>query len=235
MADPKPTWTAVNPKTGERIALVGGQWAPATGNVARGSTNDQEQLTKEREKYNKASNLASLANQFVQRNYDTGTGGIGTQILNDDGWIGNLARDVSRMVNPKAVNDISEMRAIQQRTLQSMIQPGTSGVYNTATEQQMALSAFPSVKNFGPVNGQIARQLNLDLELQRQRFMLMDRWLKTRGTLAGFEEFWAPRADKIRQTWVWQKPPTRAQQRNAAAGAAPANEVVIDLQGNRIR
>lgn len=210
---------AENPETGERITLVNGRWTPASeAPAAAGSSQDRMALAAAMAKAQGARETADAAGQFVAVNRNTGTGGPGAGLLNDNGPVGSIARGVASLAMPNTRSNMATMQALTSRMVRGQIQPGTSGAGNSDAEQRTMRQTFPDVSNPGPTNVTLARELALAAQVAEARAAAMDAYVKRNGSLNGFDMEWAQQERALRSQgpapWAPAAPrkPQQAQQ-----------------------
>jgi hypothetical protein len=150
--DPYVGRTATNKKTNQRVMWMGGTkgWVPVDQNNLqlnkRYAPEVQTAVDTTQNAYQKAQNLVPDALQFQRLNRKQGTGG----------WFdmpGEDGRSLAMMFSPSDISSrLQTMQGITNRMVRSQVIPGTSGAMNTAPEQAITRSTFPSIQTGGPAN-----------------------------------------------------------------------------------
>ena len=146
-----------------------------------------------------ARRTADTANQFLQRNRATGTGGI-QSVFADKGPVGAVAKTAAGWLFPHTYQNISTMDALTGRMLRDNIAPGTASTLNSEGEMRVAMSTLPSVNNPGPTNTTLAHELDLAAKIAEAKSQAMDAYVRTNGGLNGFDQSWAPQEQRLRAT-----------------------------------
>jgi len=177
---------------------------------------------------------ADLALQFLQINNRTGTTGL-QNLLVDDGPVGAVAKTVAPYIGlSRHLNDMTAMKAINASMFTAGLKPGQATMANTPQEAARLSSTYPSVNNPGPTNDMLAAQMVMRAKVAEQRTAAMDAYLRTHGTLSGFDEAWAPQERAIYQQGSGLKPIRRgAFGRGLQRRAMSGGDDVIDLDQQR--
>lgn len=244
--------TATNPQTGERIVYrisTGGRgrWVGLSYETA--DPQSRERVESVQNMSNVGNRTLPLATRFVQRNLNTETGGI-----QNAPEVPNWVRSIMGVVRPSMINEADELRAISNQMVGANWQPGTTGMYNTATEMEQARQRYPAPTNRGPANVDVYLNMAEDVAVQREAAQAMREWLSRNTNLQGFDQDFAQREPQIRsrarnQALETIRQTERANQNPGAtagadigariarqpAQAAPGADIVIDATGRVIR
>jgi hypothetical protein len=134
-----------------------------------------------------------LATRFVQRNLTAQTGGV-----QNDPEVPSWVRSTMGFFRPNMINDADQMRAISNQMVGANWQPGTTGMYNTATEQEMARQRYPAPTNRGPANVDVYLNMAEDIAVQRETAQAMRDWLSRNTNLDGFDQDFSRREAQVR-------------------------------------
>lgn len=189
--------TATNPRTGQRIVY---RMSP-TGRGRWVALSYETADPQSRERVENVQNMANIgartrpqAQRFVERNFTTPTGGF----QNDPempAWI----RSIAGALAPETYTQADELRALSSQMVGSNWQPGTTGMFNTATEMEQARQRFPAPTNRGPANMDVYLNMSEDIAVQRAAAEAMRQWLGQRPNLDGFDQAWAQQEPEIRR------------------------------------
>jgi hypothetical protein len=139
---------------------------------------DATQLTKARDAAVRAQAFGGLAEQFLERNREAGTG-----------WFG----PAQGLFPGKSGSNVKAMNAIQSRAAPMLRQAGDP----STKEMEMYKSGFPSTWNFGDANLEIVKDIRKETAKVAARASWLEKWGQTTGSLAGadaaFENWWASR------------------------------------------
>jgi hypothetical protein len=172
---------------------------------------DATQLTKARDAAVRAQAFGGLAEQFLERNREAGTG-----------WFG----PAQGLFPGKSGSNVKAMNAIQSRAAPMLRQAGDP----STKEMEMYKSGFPSTWNFGDANLEIVKDIRKETAKVAARASWLEKWGQTTGSLAGadaaFENWWASRQS-----------PKASKSSPPLPGPPPGAGGVIsyDQNGNRIR
>lgn len=185
--------TATNPRTGERIIWRGNR---RTGrfvamNYENADPQSRERVEAQQNMYTLGSRTLPQARQFVQQNFETPTGGLQND-ADMPGWM--------RALRPGGVAaGADQMAAMSNRMVGSNWQPGTTGMFNTATEQQLVRSRYPSPEARGPANMETYLNMAEEIAVQGAAAESMREWLSQRPNLQGWEQSFAQTEQRVRQ------------------------------------
>jgi hypothetical protein len=139
---------------------------------------DAAQLNTVREAAARARTFGGYADQFLDRNRETGTGPLAFM----QGWLPT-----------KAGANIGAMNALQSRAAPMLRQAGDP----STKEMEMYKKGFPSPNNYGPANEAIVKDIRKDTSRAAARAAWLEKWGQTTGSLTGgdaaFETWWASR------------------------------------------
>jgi hypothetical protein len=139
---------------------------------------DATQLTKARDAAARAQTFGGYAEQFLERNRETGTGPLGFV----QGWFPG-----------KSGANIGAMNALQSRAAPMLRQAGDP----STKEMEMYKRGFPSPQNWGGANLEIVKDIRKDTAKAAARASWLEKWGQTTGSLAGadaaFENWWSSR------------------------------------------
>lgn len=189
--------TATNPQTGERIVYrisTGGRgrWVGLSYETA--DPQSRERVENVQNMSNVGNRTLPLATRFVQRNLTAETGGI-----QNSPEVPNWVRAIMGVVRPNMINDADELRALSNQMVGANWQPGTTGMYNTASEMEMARQRYPAPTNRGPANMDVYLNMAEDVAVQREAAQAMREWLSRNTNLSGFDQDFAQREAEIRR------------------------------------
>src|SRR5689334_10274396 len=137
---------AVNPRTGQRLVYrvnPQGHGRFMALNYASADQSSRDRLTALTTRMSAGERTLAHARQFMDLNATAGTGGM----QNDP----NLAEFVRSTFAPNA----QRFQSLSRNMAQDNWQPGTSGMMNTAIEQNIATQRYPNPTFAGPVNRDI--------------------------------------------------------------------------------
>jgi len=151
-----------------------GNWRP----VQSVKNEDAAQLTKAKDAATRAQTFGGYAEQFLERNRETGTG-----------WFG----PAQGLFPGKSGANIKAMNALQSRAAPMLRQAGDP----STKEMEMYKRGFPSTWNFGDANLEIVKDIRKDTAKAAAKASWLEKWGQTTGSLAGadaaFENWWASR------------------------------------------
>lgn len=140
---------------------------------------DASQLNKVRDAATRAQTFGGYAEQFLDRNRQTGTGPLAFM----QGWFPSAAGA-----------NIGAMNALQSRAAPMLRQAGDP----STKEMEMYKKGFPSPQNFGSANEAIVKDIRKETAKVAARASWMEKWGQTTGSLTGadaaFEQWWANRS-----------------------------------------
>lgn len=189
--------TATNPQTGERIVYRisnggRGRWVRLSYETA--DPQSRERAENVQNIANVGNRTLPLATRFVERNLTTETGGI-----QNAPEVPNWVRSIMGAVRPQMINEADELRALSNQMVGANWQPGTTGMYNTASEMEMARQRYPAPTNRGPANMDVYLNMAEDVAVQREAAQAMRDWLSRNTNLNGFDQDFARREPEIRR------------------------------------
>jgi hypothetical protein len=211
-----------NPQTGqiEREVWVQGQGYLPEGSIAALPTEDRQDLQSARANLGIARTNARLADQFVDANQETPTGG-----LNVRNW----------GILPQELQDEGRQRleGLTNQMVRANIREGTSGTLNSIIEQMLARQQYPTAQTHGGVN--VDRGIQMAVDEQEILAMLdeAERWARNprnRG-LQGFDVYWTRersrqvRAEAERRIRADQTRPYRPRRTQGAQADAPPSGI----------
>lgn len=220
--------TATNHQTGERLVYRinpsgHGRWVAL--NSAAAPQADRQRLTELTTRSQIGQRTLGLAREFEDLNATAATGGM----QNDPG--------LPEWMRPQ---NAQRFQALSNQMVGANWQPGTSGMMNTATEQNMMRGRYPSPTNRGPVNRDVFLQMSEDVGVQQAAVNDMRQWLTQHTTLDGWDEHWGQIESRLRpqiRRQAEQQFNARVRQlqtpqsQSQGAGA----DIRIDRNGNLIR
>lgn len=140
---------------------------------------DATQLNKVREDAARAQKFGGYAEQFLQRNRQTGTGPLAF---------------MQGMFPSASGANIGAMNALQSRAAPMLRQAGDP----STKEMEMYKKGFPSTWYYGPTNKEIVGDIRKDTSRAAARAAWLEKWGQTTGSLAGadaaFEQWWSSRS-----------------------------------------
>lgn len=205
---------AVNPQTGERVVYrisQGGRGRFVALNSETADPQSRERVANLQNMVTIGQRTMPLAQRFMQRNFDAPTGGIQNSPTMNPALRATLAA-----VRPNMFNAADELRGLSSQMVGSNWQPGTTGMFNTATEQEMIRQRFPAPTNLGRANMDVYLNMAEDVAAQQAALSSMRQWLTRHTNLDGWEEDFSRQEQSVRQR-------ARAQ----------ANREMSDYQRNR--
>lgn len=219
---------AVNPRTGERLVYrmnAQGRGRFVALNADSAAPDARERVGELTTRAQTGRRTLGLARQFIDLNAEAATGGI----QNDP--------NIPEFIRP---GNAQRFQALSNQMVGSNWVPGTSGMMNTATEQNMMRLRYPSPTNRGPVNRDVYLQMAEDVGVQEAAVADMRRWLQRNPTLDGWDEHWSQIEARLRPQ-IRQRAARdfnanlapRSQRRSG--GEAQNNNIRIDANGNIIR
>ena len=226
--------TAINRQTGQRIIYRvspggRGRWVALSFETADPQS---------RERVENVQNMANIgqrtlpqAQRFIERNMTVPTGGVQNSPTMNPSLRATLAS-----VRPNMFNDADQLRALSSQMIGSNWQPGTTGMFNTATEMEMARQRFPAPSNLGRANMDVFYNMTEDIAVQRASAEAMRQWLSEHPNLEGFDQDFARREPEIRRDarneairWSQERYGQRPQSQQERA-----QRIRIDANGNPI-
>jgi hypothetical protein len=224
--------TATNPQSGATVVLKNGQWVPTGqgGVMPEHPQPVEEALTAQRGAASSARNLSTVANRFLQENYQRGTGGIGT-------YLGGGAELPFGMRFPQfdRGQHRTAMEGMTSYMLRQSMVPGQSRSMDSNKEMEMTLARLPNVNTPGPTNKQRVMNIQQEMFVQTKRLDAMEWWAKQHQSMDGFEQAWTETEPEVRKQFKFQDPGNPARKAAPAAGAQQDNVPVYDMNGNRIK
>lgn len=206
---------AVNPQTGERVIYrisPGGRGRFVALNSETADPQSRERVANLQNMVTIGQRTMPLAQRFVQRNFETQTGGI-----QNSPTMNPSLRSALATVRPNMFNDADELRGLSSQMVGSNWQPGTTGMFNTATEQEMIRQRFPSPTNLGRANMDVYLNMAEDVAAQQAALTSMRQWLTRHANLDGWEQEFTRQEPGIRQRArhdAWQGMSDYSQRRN---------------------
>jgi len=172
-----------------------GRNAPG-GPVMADTKTDQEALETARGKARKSLETARMAEQFMQLNSRTGTGGLPsrpvvplTKAIPGAPLWGDLAASLTG--NP----DWSQMKSINSQLAPAQRVPGSGA--SSDMDVKMFKEALPNIDTPGPANAMNAKRLQKQSDRDNAYAAFQDTWYSRNGTLLGadkaFNQFWLKR------------------------------------------
>lgn len=205
---------AVNPQTGERVVYrisQGGRGRFVALNSETADPQSRERVANLQNMVTIGQRTMPLARRFMERNFETPTGGIQNSPTMNPALRATLAA-----VRPNMFNAADELRGLSSQMVGSNWQPGTTGMFNTATEQEMIRQRFPAPTNLGRANMDVYLNMAEDVAAQQAALSSMRQWLSRHTNLDGWEEDFSRQEQGVRQR-----------------GRAQANREMGDYQRNR--
>lgn len=177
---------AVNPRTGERVvyrmnAQGRGRFVALNSDTAAPAA--RERVGELTTRSQTGRRTLGLAREFVDLNAEARTGGV----QNDP--------NLPEFIRP---DNAQRFQALSNQMVGSNWQPGTSGMMNTAIEQNMMRLRYPSPTNKGRVNRDVYLQMAEDVGVQEAAVSDMRNWLRQNPTLDGWDEHWAQIEARLR-------------------------------------
>lgn len=214
--------TATNRQTGQRIVYRispggRGRWVALSYETA--DPQARERVDTLTGRVQAGERTLDLGRRFMQGNFRHRTGGI----QNDP--------NLPEFLRPQGAQELS---ALSNQMVGANWVPGTSGMMNTATEQNMMRQRYPSPTNKGDVNDDVFMSMAEELAVQREAVADMQRWLARRPNLTGWEQDFARREPQIRQTARTGALRELQGMQSAARGGGSGREIHVDANGNRI-
>jgi hypothetical protein len=178
--------TATNPQTGERVVYRisqggKGRWQALSADTA---------VPEARERFTNLNNMAQMgmrtlrsSQRFIDINANADTGGI----QNDP--------NIPEFMRPP---NAQRLQSLSRQMVGANWQPGTSGMMNTATEQNMAAGRYPSPTNKEEVNRDLYFRQAEDAVTQQHAVADMRNWLSQHPTLDGWDEHWSAIEPRLR-------------------------------------
>lgn len=229
--------TATNPKTGQRIVYRGGYWVSADGASGVPAKMvpdvDQQALDRARQEAEAARFQSRAAQQFLQYNRETGTGGLrNTQIGLP--WGGGNIIDVPAIMRQNSPN-WGAMEGLTAAAAPRNRVPGSGATSDFET--RMMIAGFPSVDKRGDANSLIASRLANEDARARARAAFFDTWTKRTGSLNGadaaFSAWWTPYAAEHGLDIVrGPKRPSRPARAASAPASPAAQNDPLGIRGN---
>lgn len=215
---------AVNPQTGQRVIYrisPGGRGRFVALNYENADPQARERVDQLTQRVGIGERTLDLGRQFMRGNFQHRTGGI----QND--------QNLPEWLRPRGAQQLA---ALSNQMVGSNWQPGTSGMMNTATEQNMMRLRYPSPTNRGDVNDDVYLSMAEELAVQREAVADMQRWLSQRSNLTGWDEQFGQRESQIRQQARATALRELQQMQGEVRGrGAPAADIRIDAGGNVIQ
>lgn len=197
---------------GTRVIVRNGKIVPLGAPVPAGDVpkTDQEALDRARQEAEQARFQSRAAQQFLDINRETGTGGLRNTVVNLP-LVGTVL-DVPGIMRANSPN-WGAMEAITAGAAPRQRVPGSGATSDFETK--MMLAGFPSVDKRGDTNTVIARRLANEDARARARASFLDTWVSTHGSLQGadaaFSKWWTPYArEKGLDTVVAPRKPSAA-------------------------
>lgn len=188
---------ATNKATGQRVMFDGKSWKPvgATG-VMSDTKVDQESLATTRDFATKSLNAAQMAEQFIELNKKTATGGMFsrpvipfTKAVPGAPLWGDLAASATGDPN------WSQMKAINSQLAPAQRVPGSGS--SSDLDIKMFKEALPNIDTPYKANAMNAKRLQQQSDRAAANAAFKDTWFAKHGTLLGsdraFNEFWTKR------------------------------------------
>lgn len=209
---------AVNPRTGQRLVYRinpsgHGRFVALSADTAAPAARDR--VTELTQRAQTGGRTLNLANQFVDLNTHAATAGLQND-PNLPPWL--------RPQNAQRFENLSSAMVGANWV------PGTSGMMNTATEQQMMRGRYPNPSFGGNTNRDILFQMTEDLAVQRAAVSDMRHWLTQHATLDGWDDQWAAKETQLRERL---RPQIRRDWFSAHRGGANRNNSASDPLGIR--
>lgn len=187
-------------------------WRP----VQKVGSQDAAAISDMRGAATRSQNFATMADQFMALNRQTGTGPARSFGLGE-------------LLPGKTSANLQAMEAIASRAAPSMRVPGSGAT----SDKDMALymASFPKITNWGGSNAEVTKGLKQEASKTAARAAWAEKWAQTTGSLNG--------ADTAFENW-W----TSRQSPKASKSAAPlpgpppgagGGVIQYDQNGNRIR
>jgi hypothetical protein len=187
-------------------------WRP----VQKVSSQDASAIADMRGAATRSQNFATMADQFMDLNRQTGTGPARSFGLGE-------------LLPSKTAANLQAMEAIASRAAPSMRVPGSGAT----SDKDMALymASFPKVTNWGGSNAEVTKGLKQDASKTAARAAWAEKWTQTTGSLTGadaaFETWWAGRSAGGQKKAPPIAPPP--------GGNTGGGVISYDQNGNRIR
>jgi len=188
-----------------------GNWRP----VQKVGSQDAAAISDMRGAATRSQNFATMADQFMALNRQTGTGPARVAGLGE-------------LLPSKTSANLQAMQAIASRAAPSMRVPGSG----STSDKDMALymASFPKITNWGGSNAEVTKGLKQEAAKTAARAAWAEKWAQTTGSLAGsdaaFENWWASRQS-----------PKASKSSPPLPGPPPGagGVIIYDQNGNRVR
>jgi hypothetical protein len=155
-----------------------GNWRP----VQKVGSQDAAAISDMRGAATRSQNFATMADQFMALNRQTGTGPARVAGLGE-------------LLPGKTSANLQAMQAIASRAAPSMRVPGSGAT----SDKDMALymASFPKITNWGGSNAEVTKGLKQEASKTAARAAWAEKWAQTTGSLNGadaaFENWWTSR------------------------------------------
>ena len=192
-------------------------WRP----VQKVGSQDAASISDMRAAAARSQNFATMADQFMGLNQQTGTGPARSFGLGE-------------ILPSKTSANLQAMKAIASRAAPSMRVPGSGAT----SDKDMALymASFPKVTNWGGSNAEVTRGLKEDAAKTAARAAWAEKWAQTSGTLTGadpaFETWWSSRQTPASKPAGKTPPPIPEAPRASSGPTVPSDAVNYLRQNN---
>lgn len=186
---------AVNPQTGERLVYrmnSSGRGRFVALNSETADPQARERVEAIQGRADIGSRTLSQAQRFVERNFQTPTGGL-------QNTLEGTPRAIGAFFRPNMFSQADELAALSNQMIGSNWQPGTSTMMNTATEMEQIRRRYPSPSAQGPANMETYLNMAEEVAVQRAAVDSMREWLRTRTNLDGWDAEFARSEQDIRR------------------------------------
>lgn len=166
-----------------------GRWVEVSPSTA--DTAAREQLEQETSMLSRLRDTSRLAEDFIEHNRYSGTGGLGQAHNNILGL--ELSVPAFRAPHRQA------MQGLSAEMVRSNIRPGMAQTMNSDAEQMMAQRTYPSEEAGGDVNAERALRVLVNRDVQYELVNQMQQWLTRHPNLSGFQQQWQRSEPEIRR------------------------------------
>lgn len=165
-----------------------GRWvevSPATADAA-----SREALENENALYARLRDTSRLAEDFIEHNRKSGTGGMGQS--------SNSILGLELGVPAWGAPHRQAMQGLSAEMVRSNIRPGMAQTMNSDAEAMLAGRTYPSEDAGGDVNAERAVRILVNRDMQAELIRQMEAWLRQHPSIAGFQEQWRQQEPALR-------------------------------------